>query len=168
MTSMFVPAPVISLAVKPKQSSMFANFSKALQRFCKVIEQTYKLHCDLATSILRVMVLLFCYSNICICMCTYHHGGSRLTITTTTTLNQKHTKKITKNTTGGPDAARGVRREDQGDGHLRHGVRRHVLAYAFIFVCMCVCMYVCVCEYDDGWRHQNVSTSVPLLTPPYI
>lgn len=36
MTSMFVPAPVISLAVKPKQSSMFANFSKALQRFCKV------------------------------------------------------------------------------------------------------------------------------------
>ena len=35
-TSMFVPAPVISLAVKPKQSSMFANFSKALQRFCKV------------------------------------------------------------------------------------------------------------------------------------
>jgi hypothetical protein len=34
---MFVPAPVISLAVKPKQSSMFANFSKALQRFCKVI-----------------------------------------------------------------------------------------------------------------------------------
>lgn len=36
MTSMFVPAPVISLAVKPKQSAMFANFSKALQRFCKV------------------------------------------------------------------------------------------------------------------------------------
>ena len=35
LTSMFVPAPVISLAVKPKQSSMFANFSKALQRFCK-------------------------------------------------------------------------------------------------------------------------------------
>ncbi|KAM3568643.1 hypothetical protein VYU27_009235, partial [Nannochloropsis oceanica] len=35
LTSMHVPAPVISLAVKPKQSSMFANFSKALQRFCK-------------------------------------------------------------------------------------------------------------------------------------
>ncbi|EWM22991.1 translation elongation factor [Nannochloropsis gaditana] len=35
LTSMFVPAPVISLAVKPKQSAMFANFSKALQRFCK-------------------------------------------------------------------------------------------------------------------------------------
>lgn len=36
MTSMFVPAPVISLAVKPKTSNMFANFSKALQRFSKV------------------------------------------------------------------------------------------------------------------------------------
>lgn len=36
MTSMFVPAPVISLAVKPKNSNMFANFSKALQRFSKV------------------------------------------------------------------------------------------------------------------------------------
>jgi hypothetical protein len=36
MTSMYIPSPVISLAVKPKQSNMFANFSKALQRFSKV------------------------------------------------------------------------------------------------------------------------------------
>ena len=35
MTSMFVPAPVISLAVKPKDKSAEKNFSKALQKFRK-------------------------------------------------------------------------------------------------------------------------------------
>ncbi|MBB5227201.1 elongation factor G [Treponema ruminis] len=35
MTSMFVPTPVISQAVKPKDKSMAANFAKALNRFTK-------------------------------------------------------------------------------------------------------------------------------------
>jgi elongation factor G len=35
MTSMYVPAPVISLAVAPKEKDGMANFSKALSRFTK-------------------------------------------------------------------------------------------------------------------------------------
>ncbi|MBR1403931.1 MAG: elongation factor G [Treponema sp.] len=35
MTSMFVPTPVISQAVRPKDKSMAANFAKALNRFTK-------------------------------------------------------------------------------------------------------------------------------------
>ncbi len=35
MTSMFVPKPVISQAIKPKDKSMAANFAKALNRFTK-------------------------------------------------------------------------------------------------------------------------------------
>lgn len=35
MTSMFVPRPVMSLAVKPKESGMTANFSKAIGRFTR-------------------------------------------------------------------------------------------------------------------------------------
>mmetsp|Transcript_7429 Transcript_7429/g.28135 ORF Transcript_7429/g.28135 Transcript_7429/m.28135 type:complete len:742 (-) Transcript_7429:1554-3779(-) len=35
MTSMFVPEPVMSLAVRPKDSSMFDNFSKAVAKFTR-------------------------------------------------------------------------------------------------------------------------------------
>lgn len=35
MSSMFVPAPVMSLAVKPKKSNMQGNFAKALNKFTK-------------------------------------------------------------------------------------------------------------------------------------
>jgi elongation factor G len=35
MMSMFVPKPVMSLAVKPKESSMYANFSKAIGKFTR-------------------------------------------------------------------------------------------------------------------------------------
>lgn len=146
MTSMFVPAPVISLAVKPKQSSMFANFSKALQRFCKVIEQTHKLHCDLATSILRVMVLLFCCSNICICMCTYHHGGSRLTITTTTTLNQKHTKNHQKTDRRTRRCTwRSTRRPRRRSSPAWGAPPRFgICIYLRVHVCVHVCVYMCI------------------------
>jgi elongation factor G len=45
MTSMFVPAPVISLAVSPKDKTVLANFSKALNRFTKE-DPTFRVHRD--------------------------------------------------------------------------------------------------------------------------
>lgn len=45
MTSMHVPNPVISLAVKPKDRSAQANFSKALQKFRKE-DPTFHVHRD--------------------------------------------------------------------------------------------------------------------------
>ncbi|MBN8554838.1 MAG: elongation factor G [Deltaproteobacteria bacterium] len=45
MTSMFVPAPVVSLAVKPKDKTMGNNFSKALNRFTKE-DPTFHVHQD--------------------------------------------------------------------------------------------------------------------------
>ncbi len=45
MTSMFVPAPVISLAVAPKDKAGQANFSKALNRFTKE-DPTFRVHRD--------------------------------------------------------------------------------------------------------------------------
>ncbi|MBN21293.1 MAG: elongation factor G [Bdellovibrionaceae bacterium] len=45
MTSMFVPSPVISLAVAPKDKTGQANFSKALNRFQKE-DPTFRVHRD--------------------------------------------------------------------------------------------------------------------------
>ncbi|HAG90832.1 MAG TPA: elongation factor G [Bdellovibrionales bacterium] len=45
MTSMFVPDPVISLAVAPKDKSQADNFSKALQKFRKE-DPTFRVHRD--------------------------------------------------------------------------------------------------------------------------
>jgi len=45
MTSMHVPTPVISLAVKPKGKGSDANFSKALQRFMRE-DPTFRVHVD--------------------------------------------------------------------------------------------------------------------------
>jgi elongation factor G len=45
MTSMHVPAPVISLAVRPKDRTAEANFSKALNRFTKE-DPTFRVHQD--------------------------------------------------------------------------------------------------------------------------
>jgi elongation factor G len=45
MTSMFVPNPVISLAVSPKDKTGLANFSKALNRFSKE-DPTFRVHRD--------------------------------------------------------------------------------------------------------------------------
>ncbi len=45
MTSMFVPDPVISLAVSPKSKEAAANFSKALQKFRKE-DPTFRVHRD--------------------------------------------------------------------------------------------------------------------------
>jgi elongation factor G len=45
MTSMFVPQPVVSLAIKPKEKSMGNNFSKALNRFSKE-DPTFRVHLD--------------------------------------------------------------------------------------------------------------------------
>ena len=45
MTSMFVPEPVISLAIAPKERSATANFSKALQKFRKE-DPTFFVHRD--------------------------------------------------------------------------------------------------------------------------
>lgn len=45
MTSMFVPEPVISLAIAPKVRAMSANFSKALQKFRKE-DPTFFIHRD--------------------------------------------------------------------------------------------------------------------------
>src|SRR5579872_176120 len=42
---MFVPAPVISLAVAPKDKAGQANFSKALNRFTKE-DPTFRVHRD--------------------------------------------------------------------------------------------------------------------------
>lgn len=45
MTSMFVPDPVISLAVKPKDKTSADNFTKALQKFRKE-DPTFRVHRD--------------------------------------------------------------------------------------------------------------------------
>lgn len=45
LTSMFVPDPVVSLAVKPKDKTMGNNFSKALNRFTKE-DPTLRVHQD--------------------------------------------------------------------------------------------------------------------------
>ncbi len=49
MLSMFVPAPVISLAVKPKDNKAQINMSKALARFTKE-DPTFKTHVDPETN----------------------------------------------------------------------------------------------------------------------
>src|SRR4029079_3574442 len=45
MTSMFVPEAVISLAIRPKEKTADANFSKALQKFRKE-DPTFRVHRD--------------------------------------------------------------------------------------------------------------------------
>ena len=46
MTSMFVPEPVISLSIKPKDQRQTANFSKAMSRFQRE-DPTFRVHVDL-------------------------------------------------------------------------------------------------------------------------
>ena len=45
MSSMFIPEPVMSLAVSPKEKSSLGNFSKALQKFRKE-DPTFFIHRD--------------------------------------------------------------------------------------------------------------------------
>ena len=49
MTSMYVPAPVISLAIAPKDNKAQINMSKALSRFTKE-DPTFKCHVDRETN----------------------------------------------------------------------------------------------------------------------
>lgn len=49
MTSMFVPEPVISLSIKPKDTKDIANFSKAMARFQRE-DPTFRVHVDAESS----------------------------------------------------------------------------------------------------------------------
>ncbi|RYH20580.1 hypothetical protein EON65_23060 [archaeon] len=49
LASMFVPEPVMSLKVKPKDMNMLANFSKAVTKFTKE-DPTLRVHTDSKTS----------------------------------------------------------------------------------------------------------------------
>ena len=49
MTSMFVPEPVISLSIKPKDAKDLANFSKAMARFQRE-DPTFRVHVDAESS----------------------------------------------------------------------------------------------------------------------
>ena len=49
MTSMFVPEPVISLSIKPKDNKDLANFSKAMSRFQRE-DPTFRVHVDIESS----------------------------------------------------------------------------------------------------------------------
>ncbi len=49
MTSMFVPEPVISLSIKPKDNKDIANFSKAMSRFQRE-DPTFRVHFDVESS----------------------------------------------------------------------------------------------------------------------
>ena len=49
MTSMFVPEPVISLSIKPKDNKDLANFSKAMARFQRE-DPTFRVHVDAESS----------------------------------------------------------------------------------------------------------------------
>lgn len=46
MTSMFVPEPVISLSIKPKDNNQLPNFSKAMARFQRE-DPTFRVHVDI-------------------------------------------------------------------------------------------------------------------------
>ena len=49
MTSMFVPEPVISLSIKPKDNKDLPNFSKAMSRFQRE-DPTFRVHVDIESS----------------------------------------------------------------------------------------------------------------------
>ena len=49
MTSMFVPEPVISLSIKPKDNKDLPNFSKAMSRFQRE-DPTFRVHVDVESS----------------------------------------------------------------------------------------------------------------------
>ena len=49
MTSMFVPEPVISLSIKPKDNKDLSNFSKAMSRFQRE-DPTFRVHVDLESN----------------------------------------------------------------------------------------------------------------------
>ena len=49
MTSMFVPEPVISLSIKPKDNKDLSNFSKAMSRFQRE-DPTFRVHVDIESN----------------------------------------------------------------------------------------------------------------------